>query len=384
MSSSVRLVFACLWIGAAGCGSSGEGGSFDPESSPYGERTPTTQASFAVKSTGTLVDVSADPQRTTEVVGQKTVGSATYDRMAIIKSDGTQTDEYWLKTNPDNTVECAGIDLQGPTTKALLGGGTLALDPPVKLNIDAPVGAAQTLSVSGSFSLAGTGVAVPVTATGQYTLVEKDAVVQTDMGPLSGCNHYTGSISSAMAALPEAFRTKPLTGELWFHPSFGVVAFNAPDLGLSSTMKETNDCGATDASGHRTIRKVAIVDATNSDYELSVYNCTGGFFADKTVHAKMLLEMRFADETLAKTATEPANVYKFRSVFGTFGAILTQSPVSILHPEENGKGYVYWIAYVDQAAKNGIGDNGISYGVTVTGTTTPVRASARIYYKVFP
>jgi hypothetical protein len=65
---------------------------------------------------------------------------------------------------------------------------------------------------------------------------------------------------------------------------------------------------------------------------------------------------------------------------------LLESPISLLHPEENGKGYKFFWAYVDQAAKNEPGSNGISYKVSVTKPmgAAPIKASARILYNLLP
>jgi len=65
---------------------------------------------------------------------------------------------------------------------------------------------------------------------------------------------------------------------------------------------------------------------------------------------------------------------------------MTQSSTSIFHPEENGKGYVFWYGYVNQAAKNEAGSNGIAYHITVREDPgfSAVRATGRIYYKTVP
>jgi hypothetical protein len=283
-------------------------------------------------------------------------------------------------------LDFAGFDVHSTLAAALVPPGNVVFDTPLSVKIDAPLGTAQPVSLSGTYTPTGSTTPSTVAATGQYTLVEKDTVVDTDLGAVAGCNHYSGTLSSTSTIIPEALRGISIDGDLWYHPSYGVVAFKAPNLGLETRMKDTNDCGEKDASGHRAIRKVAIVDASRGKFELSSYECAGTFDADKNSHSKMLLELRWADEAQAKTTNMPTNAYQFKTVMGIFPSMLTQSPVSILHPEENGKGFVYWIAYVDQAAKNEAGSNGISYGVTVPAPTglPAVRASARIYYKVYP
>ncbi len=365
------------------CGGSDKD-SFNAEKSPYGARTPTTKMTSTLSFSSTTLLSSPDIEQTTTVVGEKTIGGKTYDRLATLDvADPTQGGEYWIKENPDGTVELAGVELHSTLVDPVLPSGSLVLDAPIVVKKDPPIGQEQVVSSSGTYTPKGSANGVSVTATGKYTLVEKDAVAQTQWGPLTGCNHYRGSISGTSSLLPAVLQGVTITGEMWYHPSFGVVAFKAPALGVETSMKEADDCGADDASGYRTIRKVGNVDASSGKFELSVYDCTGDFTADKNVHAKMLLELRFQDETAAKTTTQPSNSYEFQTVFGQFPSMLVQSPVSVLHPEENGKGFVYWIAFVDQAAKNEAGGNGISYGVEVLPAKSgnPVRASARIYYK---
>lgn len=373
------------WIFA--CGGSDSGGSLDPKNDPYGERKPTTKTSSTLHFDPGSILSSPDIKQNTTVVGQKTVGDKSYDRLATLNvDDPSQGGEYWIKQNQNGTVDFAGFDVHSTLAATLIPPGSVVFDTPLTVKIDAPLGVSQPVTMSGSYTPTGTTTPTTVTATGQYTLVEKDTVATTDMGPVAGCNHYTGSLSSSSDLIPEPLRGITLNGDLWYHPSFGVVAFKVPDLGFETRMKDTSDCGEKDSSGHRTIRKVAIVDATQGKFELSAYGCAGNFDADKNTHAKMLLELRWSDESQAKTSTMPTHPYQFQTVFGMFPSTLVQSPVSVLHPEENGKGFVYWIAYVDQAAKNSPGSNGISYGVTVSPGSglAAVRASARIYYKVYP
>jgi hypothetical protein len=69
--------------------------------------------------------------------------------------------------------------------------------------------------------------------------------------------------------------------------------------------------------------------------------------ADKDSHAKMLVELRWADDAMAKTDKRPSIDPVFGTDTGMYSATLEQAPVSFLHPEENGKGYVYWYYYVE-------------------------------------
>ncbi len=178
----------------------------------------------------------------------------------------------------------------------------------------------------------------------------------------------------------------PIEMSVWYHPAFGVVKVQIPMFEVGMDIDGEHDCGDPLADGFNAIQKVGVVEAGGERFSLNVYDCAGDFAADKNTHAKMLLELRFADEDLAKSTTPPPVVEEFGTVFGYFPETLVQSPVSIFHPEENGHGFVYWYALVDQAAKNAAGDNGISYRIEVRPTdyqVSAVRATARIVYKTW-
>jgi hypothetical protein len=79
------------------------------------------------------------------------------------------------------------------------------------------------------------------------------------------------------------------------------------------------------------------------------------------------------------------NHVEFGTVWGVYPYQLVESPVSLFHPEENGKGYKYWVGYVDQAAKNE-SSNGIAYHIGVNlpdYVSSPVRVTARILYHLW-
>jgi hypothetical protein len=164
------------------------------------------------------------------------------------------------------------------------------------------------------------------------------------------------------------------------------VAFNAPEIGIGTVMTDSSDCGSMDASNYRIIRKNGVVDSSSS-FNLDTYDCDGQkIAADKNTHASMLLELRWVDETQAKTDTQPAPKVEFGTTMGYFPNAMAGSPTSIFHPEENGKGFKYWYSYVNQAAKNSPGGNSETYHIKVGAVAglSPVRVTARIYYKVLP
>jgi hypothetical protein len=372
-----------LTCSLAGCGG-GSGGGFDGEKAPYGPRTPTTrtQAVVTVASGGVVPATTASA--TTAVVGQKTIGGVTYDRLATTRADNpNQGGEYWIKENGDGTVDFGGF-MHTELLSGFLPAASTVFTTPVKLKLDPPVGQPQPVATAAAVGVGGSATPASASFAGQYTLIDKDASVATGVGELAGCKHYTGAATSDSAEIPALLKGQAIAAELWYHPDYGVVAFSAPSLGLGTAMSGTDDCGAVDADGHRIIRKMGVVDASSS-LNLDSYECDGQrIAADKNTHAAMLLELRWVDEAAAKTDLQPGPAVEFGTTIGIFGNIVAESPASVFHPEENGKGYKYWYSYVNQAAKNEPGDDSTTYHIKVTGRAgvAPVRVTARIYYKV--
>ena len=118
------------------------------------------------------------------------------------------------------------------------------------------------------------------------------------------------------------------------------------------------------------------------NFTISTYDRAKKFDADKDTHAKMLLELRWAETDKAKKETKPYVQLKFGTMTGYFPSTLQRSTTSLLFPEENGKGYVHWFAFVDQAAKNQP-VNGIAYQISVghDPSFSNIRVAARIVYK---
>jgi hypothetical protein len=370
---------------AAGCSKSSGGGAFDGEKAPYGPKTPTTQVHSTLTISSSL-STSTSVSQTTAVVGQKAIDGVTYDRLATTRvDDPSKGGEYWVKDNTDGTVAFAGF-AHSSLVGSLIPAASMTLNTPITVKLDSPVGVAQPVTASGTLKLTDTSATSPADVTGQYTLVEKDATVATGVGPVSGCSHYSGQASTNSEGVPAAFRGMAISGELWYHPSYGVVAFNSPEIGIGTAMSDSSDCGSIDSSNYRIIRKVGVVDSSSS-FDLDTYNCDGNqIAADKNTHAQMLLELRWADATKAQTDTQPLPNVEFGTTVGYFPNSMAESPASVFHPEENGKGFKYWYSYVSQAAKNEPGDNSTTYHIKVSAAPglSAVRVTARIYYKVLP
>ena len=128
------------------------------------------------------------------------------------------------------------------------------------------------------------------------------------------------------------------------------------------------------------------VDSARPTFGVDTYDIAGAVDADKTIHARMLIEVRWVDEVKALAELLPPVVLDFGTPMGWFPSELVASPVSLFHPDENGRGFHYGVAYVSQAAKNEPGD-GTAYHAKVTlpdYASSAVRVTVRIIYRRLP
>lgn len=259
-------------------------------------------------------------------------------------------------------------------------------DAPITVELAPPIGVAQPFAVTGSTTL-GSPDATPMTGevTGSYTRTETGVTVDTPLGVVTGCDHFT-----ATATVPFLFgATIEVSGDLWYSPQLGLVqaTMAAPLAGLGMGLAGSYD-KADLGDGWAAVTRVELHGGVNTDsaaFELSSLDYAGEFDADKNTHAKMYLEIRWADEAMAATDQMPFVSPEFGTVWGVFPFTLVMSPVSLLFPEDNARGLNHWIAYVDQAAKNEA-ENGIAYGVTVPydPSFSGIRIAGRVIYKRLP
>ena len=226
------------------------------------------------------------------------------------------------------------------------------------MDANPPLNQPVPLAVDFTGYLPMTSSALQGTASGSYTLLDTNASATTPLGTTYGCRHYTATGSVSGAGLPVFVAGIPMSIDIWYHESLGLVKFGIPALGVAGNLSDTWDLGG--GNGTNVVRKMGILSASNATFELNTYDRTGTFDADKNQHAKMLSSCRFADDTQAKTAAPayPAVTVEFGTVMGVFSSALAESPVSLFHPEENGQGFKYAIAFVSEAAKNEPGANG--------------------------
>jgi hypothetical protein len=267
---------------------------------------------------------------------------------------------------------------------------TVTFDAPVTLDTTKiPLDKEQTQDLSGTITFADNRPSIHGKVSATYTKTTEDATIDTDFGTVSGVQVYEGSMTLVEGegwSLLDFFRGIKFTGRVMFHPTLGILKIEVDDLPLGVAMTGQYDCGDPSASDYNTIQKVGEVSTENPTFTLSSYDCSGQFDADKYRHATMLVELRWADSDKAKTTQQPMVETEFTTIWGYFPYTFVQSPTSIFHPEENGQGYTYWYAYVDEGAKNEPGENGISYGVEVRFPdymTSPVRVTARIKYPIY-
>ncbi len=365
----MRKFIAVVFLFVTACGG---GDSFNAQKSSYGEPTQTSVSTF------TADTIDGD---TRSYVTKRTGEVEKFGQMFdVVVSESTESSGEILISPYPVTESDTKITLGGMTSTL---GTEITAEEPLEIDLDPPVGEAVTITGDFTVKLPGMPSSEVVTVSGSYTLESEDATVTTPAGTFSGLKKYTGSGtvqgSLIAALLPEG----TVSGEVYYSPVLGVVSYKINELGMGGNMDSNWDFGDPEETGYRAIRKTDVIDSTKTSFSLATSDVTGEFDADKNSHAKMLLEMRYVDEDLAKTGSMPTGLsVEFGVPFGYFPHQLVESPVSIFHPEENEQGYRYFIAYVDQADKYNALDE-ISYHINVdnsSGTTQPMRVTARIYY----
>lgn len=291
----------------------------------------------------------------------------------------------WLDWRPrDETVVFAGGQLDWPDNGVVPAGTPFIsgdLDAPVTVTLAPPIGVAQPITVSGTAAIgdpAAPQATQAFSASGSYTLVAEGETAVTDAGPIAGCRRYEGELE----VLGETHHATA-----WYHPDLGLVAADLdwpPPNGVHADLGSLTDLGT---AGDMTVLKgLGQVDSARPTFGVDTYDIAGAFDADKTIHARMLIEVRWVDEVKALAELLPPVVLDFGTPMGWFPSELVASPVSLFHPDENGRGFHYGVAYVSQAAKNEPGE-GTAYHAKVTlpdYASSAVRVTARIIYRRLP
>jgi len=411
---SAGIAFASIYL-ISGCGLL----------APKGESTPNAKTPFDSwgvntifnnRGTYSLTAAAQDLQAGRVKTNDTTLGGVAYDlyKAALGVQSGQLLDTttansttIWANRLSDGSMKIAGGRDKGLLASVLppivpgVNGSTLVLDSPFTLKTKPALNTQQSSSATGKlYSAANPGAPTNFNVDIKYTRDQENVTATTSMGAVEGCSHFsvTATPKGALAILANLANIA-FTGEAWYHETFGLVAYKCPALGLDAGMNGESDYG-TATQGKNTIRKVQVVDASHPVFELNTYDRAKKNDADKMSHAQMLLEFRWASDSLARNGAEPSYLaavtliatnntlgYSFEDNRFGWSPPLVASPVSIFHPEENGKGYKYWYVYINEAAKNEPGANNVSYLIRVSqgGFIPPaLRCSARIMYTILP
>ena len=325
----------------------------------------------------------------------------------LLDTTSANATTIWANRLPDGSMKIAGGNDKGFLASILppivpgVNGSTLVLDSPFTIKTKPALNTEQSSSATGKlYNPANPGAPTNFNVDLKYTRDQENVTATTSMGAVEGCSHFsvTATPKGALAILANLANIA-FTGEAWYHETFGLVAYKCPALGLNAGMNGESDYG-TATAGANAIRKVQVLDASHPVFELNTFDRAHKNDADKMSHAQMLLEFRWASDSLAKNGAEPSYLaavtliatnnmlgYSFEDNRFGWSPAPVSSPVSIFHPEENGKGYKYWYIYINEAAKNEPGANNVSYLIRVSqgGFTPPaLRCSARIVYTILP
>jgi hypothetical protein len=322
---------------------------------------------------------------TSRYAGAIEVAAGTFDRLQFgdFQAAATTGVEAWIQQDGE-VIEAAG----GEGYTALIPVGPAGEPPvrvelaePVTIDLDVPVGAVQTLDLDTAVAISGVTYTASLDATWQ--LAADDVSLDTPAGAFSGMRRYD---FEGGVAVPDFGVVEPLpvSGQVWYSPDRSVVGgvVTLPVIGeVRWGLLGSFD---SDVQGDLArVEKLGVVDG-GTGFALSTLDRVGAADADKDRHAKMIVELRYVDEARARTSEQPAVAPNFATQIGYFPSSLVQSPISFFHPSEAGKGFTYWIGFVDQAAKNEA-FNGIAYSVTVPASPDggAIRVTARIVYRLW-
>jgi len=362
------------------------GGNSDDVKRPLDPPGRDTQATYEVRLVG-----GGEVPAQVRFVGEAPFNGQTWEKWEVSypKDGGTKVAHVFGVASEGRRIVVAGGDVVYPPGDTRHKDYVVTLDTPVAVDLDAiPVGQPQTLSVSGKVVIAGQ-PEIRASGTATWTKTRTDAVVETKLGSVGGVEVYEGEVVLEEGEghwVLDAVKGMKVRGTVFMHPTMGVLQYETPDFPLGGAMTGSRGCGDPGAGDWNTIQAVGLVAPGQPPFDLDTSDCSGEWDADKMRHAQMLLELRFADDDQARTSQQPPVDVTFGTAWGWFPFQLLPSPVSIFHPEENGQGYTFWYAYVNEGAKNEPGDNGILYHVEVRPTdyqTSPVRAAARIHYGIY-
>ncbi|HMV66622.1 MAG TPA: hypothetical protein PKA64_07210 [Myxococcota bacterium] len=307
------------------------------------------------------------------VDGAVTVGGATLPAVTLVH----ETDGSPVGLTLGAEIEGAQVTLGTVSISAALAGVDVTLTPSAPLVVDmgAPVGVTQHTSISGTVTVGDPPVSgdgyLPIDLT--WTVASTDTSAPAPMGDVPGCRE--ASFSASAAGLTAS-------GRVWIRDDTGFVHATLDDGTWGPlTAGMAGYGGWADFGDVTVVQSEHRVDLANPTFSLTSNDAHLTFDADKNTHAQMWLEARWADDAMAHTTEPPPLSFTFGANLGWFPASWAQSSIGLLHPGDD-DGYVWWVAAVDQAAKNDPAPNPIVYWVdaTYTGTGPGVIVGAFIRY----
>jgi hypothetical protein len=367
------VVGALLFAGSVvmpGCSDDDGGGPGSSIERPFEAPTSNNTSTYTV----------TDYQGNTQVVtgggtDPRVIDGREFDGVTIGEPSVDGGGDIWLDWQPESDqLEMGAAELTAPQLDTEIIG---IFDPPLAIDLAPPVGVEQTLTATGTIQIGTSSSPSEISVPLSYTLVEEDATVEANGTSVHGCSVFEGSAT----ILGEDY-----SGTAVYHPAIGLVSGSIdwpPPNGVSATFNGVTDYGEV-VNGYRTMQATDVL-SPNDSLRLSSYDATDSFDADKNTHAQMLVEMRWADDEMARNTPLPNDVYaNFGTVFGTFPTFPVTSPVSVFFPEESGEGFQYRVYYVDQAARNESENPIAYYAEAIHGgdISSPVRVTMRVRYKV--
>lgn len=354
-------------VGLAGCG-----GSDDDTSRPFVTSFGTTRFEIDVTPPGGAPERwGVENRRTVRIDGEP------YLELAVGAGDDAVVG--WVAER-DGGWALAGGELYLPDVGAPnVPDATLALDAPAFVRpSDWRVGDTVRVPIEGSarigppdaplFERSGSDAVV-------LEVLSDDEVVDTSLGAVVGAQRVRFASEEGDA--------DGIRGEAWVHPELGLVDgwVEVPVLGRYA-LSMAGYRGAEARGDHGVVQGEAVLTPDGLSYfGVSSMDLAGTFDADKDQHATMIVEARWADEERARTSEPPPVTPSCTTAIGWYPAFLVESPVSLLHPGDGETGMRYWVAVVDQAAKNEA-DNPIVYsaGAWYQGDEGDVRVGAKVVY----
>ena len=386
--------FLCLLCAA--CSGDGDNGKTDVQNDPYAKWDHNTaivfQGTLAGDPDSTLKFAKVPNSETIDANGNKNnhfvlgIVNGPSDALSPQSNDAITLEGNF---NNEGPVHIKSVQSNGFISKVIglpgldiLENQPIELPEPVVIDIDA-MHQGEVREEELRIQIAG----LPVPMQVSYGIAEDNVSVQTPRGHVIGCRKVDVEATIELLGFPLSGQL--LQGTIYYHPTLAIVAMEAPSLGIGLPMTETPNYGDA-ASGWNTLQKTQVLTANHREFRLSTYDRAAEFDADKNVHAKMLLELRWADEGDATTLPQP-DPFSLNTTFGTSGGMFyfphdfIESPISVFFPEENGNGFRYWYAYVDQAAKNQPED-AITYEInSIKDASLPdLRVTGRIGYHLVP